>query len=154
MAYNPQNPNGSTSSANSSPVVIANDQTAIPVTGTFYQATQPVSLSSSTTGGLSLISGASDANGIYKTIKAGAGQVYGWYFYNPNTVAAYVRIYDLSGGNLSSTPTYILPIPPVGGANTFGLGITHTNGIYIAITQSRAVSSALALDVDYTIFFK
>ena len=47
MAYNPQNPNGSTSSANSSPVVIANDQAAIPVTGTFWQTTQPVSIAAS-----------------------------------------------------------------------------------------------------------
>lgn len=34
MAYNPNNPNGQTSSANSAPVVIANDQSAITVTGT------------------------------------------------------------------------------------------------------------------------
>jgi len=47
MAYNPQNPNGSTSSANSSPVVIANDQAAVPVSGTFYQVTQPVSIAAS-----------------------------------------------------------------------------------------------------------
>lgn len=33
MAYNPQNPNGQATSANSSPVVIASDQSAIPVTG-------------------------------------------------------------------------------------------------------------------------
>lgn len=32
MAYNPQNPNGSATSANSSPVVIASDQAAIPIT--------------------------------------------------------------------------------------------------------------------------
>jgi hypothetical protein len=76
MAYNPNNPNGSATSANSAPVVIASDQAAvpindnggsitvdgtvtanagtgtmnvsvqnasIPVTGTFFQATQPVS---------------------------------------------------------------------------------------------------------------
>ena len=43
MAYNPQNPNGSATSANSSPVVIASDQAAVSVSGTFYQATQPVS---------------------------------------------------------------------------------------------------------------
>ena len=67
-SYNPNNPNGSATSANSSPVVIASDQGAIPtsgtltcnagtgtlavslatapstpVTGTFWQATQPVS---------------------------------------------------------------------------------------------------------------
>jgi hypothetical protein len=32
MAYNPSNPNGSTTSANSAPVVIATDQVAIPIT--------------------------------------------------------------------------------------------------------------------------
>lgn len=143
MAYNPINL-GPTTTANSQAVVLPSDQVAIPVIQT-----------ASTTGGLSLVSGASDANGTYKTIKgSAAGQVYGWYFYNPNTVAAYVRFYDLAAGNITSTPTYILPIPPVGGANTFGLGITHTLGIHIAITQSRASSSALALDVDYTVFYK
>lgn len=49
MAYNPQNPNGSTTSANSSPVVIATDQSVIPVSGTFFQATQPVSIASTVT---------------------------------------------------------------------------------------------------------
>lgn len=34
MSYNPHNPNGQTISANSSPVVIASDQTAVPVSGT------------------------------------------------------------------------------------------------------------------------
>jgi hypothetical protein len=46
MAYNPQNANGQTTMANSAPVVIASNQTAVPVSGTFYQATQPVSLAS------------------------------------------------------------------------------------------------------------
>lgn len=32
MSYNPQNPNGQASSANSSPVVVASDQSAIPIT--------------------------------------------------------------------------------------------------------------------------
>jgi hypothetical protein len=34
MAYNPQNPNGQATMANSAPVVIASDQTAIPISGT------------------------------------------------------------------------------------------------------------------------
>ena len=47
MSYNPNNPNGQATMANSAPVVIASDQSAVPVTGTFYQATQPVSIASS-----------------------------------------------------------------------------------------------------------
>lgn len=43
MSYQPKNPNGQATMANSDPVVIASNQSAIPVTGTFWQATQPVS---------------------------------------------------------------------------------------------------------------
>lgn len=39
MAYNPNNPNGQGTSANSAPVVIASDQSAIPITGTQTAAT-------------------------------------------------------------------------------------------------------------------
>lgn len=47
---------GQKTMANSMPVVIASDQSALPVTGTFYQATQPVSVAS-----LPLPAGASTA---------------------------------------------------------------------------------------------
>lgn len=43
MSYNPNNPNGQATGANSAPVVVASDQSALPVTGAFFQATQPVS---------------------------------------------------------------------------------------------------------------
>lgn len=68
MAYNPQNPNGQSVMASSAPVVIASNQpsipvtmsntlaltdtqlraTALPVSGAFFQATQPVSLAANT----------------------------------------------------------------------------------------------------------
>jgi hypothetical protein len=35
MAYNPQNPNGQAAGANSAPVVIASDQSAVPTSNTF-----------------------------------------------------------------------------------------------------------------------
>lgn len=43
MSYTPRNPNGQATMANSEPVVIASDQSTLPVSGTFFQATQPVS---------------------------------------------------------------------------------------------------------------
>lgn len=46
MAYNPLLPAGQATMANSSPVAIASDQSVIPVSGTFWQTTQPVSLAS------------------------------------------------------------------------------------------------------------
>jgi len=44
MAYTPTNQNGQALMANSAPVVIASNQSAIPVAGTFFQTTQPVSI--------------------------------------------------------------------------------------------------------------
>ena len=52
MAYKPSNPNGQNTMANSEPVVIASNQSAIPVSGTFWQTTQPVSLASVPTHGV------------------------------------------------------------------------------------------------------
>jgi uncharacterized integral membrane protein len=43
MSYNPMPPLGQAVMASSLPVVIASNQTAVPVSGTFWQATQPVS---------------------------------------------------------------------------------------------------------------
>lgn len=47
MAYNPLLPPGQATMAASNPVVIASNQTAVPVSGTFWQATQPVSIAAS-----------------------------------------------------------------------------------------------------------
>lgn len=46
MSYNPSNPNGQAAMADSAPVTIANNQSPVPVSGTFYQDTQPVSATS------------------------------------------------------------------------------------------------------------
>lgn len=43
MTYIPPNPNGQGTMANSAPVVVASNQSAIPVSGTFWQSIQPVS---------------------------------------------------------------------------------------------------------------
>jgi hypothetical protein len=207
MAYNPQNPNGSATSANSAPVVIASNQAAVPVSGpltdvqlrttpvpvsgtfyqatqpvsgTFYQATQPVSIaasvavtgpltdtqlrasavpiiqtSSATVGGVSAVTGSSSGGSSSIAVVGAPAQVYGWYFYNANTVAAYIGFYNLVTGTVSSTPFYVLVVPPVGGANVFGIGITHSVGVCITIATTRpAGGTALSVPVDYNIFYK
>jgi len=45
MAYNPNNPNGQTTMANSAPVVIASNQSAVPVSGTVSIGSTPVAVS-------------------------------------------------------------------------------------------------------------
>lgn len=73
MAYNPLNPNGQATMANSTPVVIASDQSSIPVTGTFWQTTQPVSLAS-----LPALAAGSNAIGSITNTVFGATQSGTW----------------------------------------------------------------------------
>lgn len=206
MAYNPINL-GPTTTANSQAVVLPSDQVAIPVTGpltdtqlrttpvpvsgtfyqatqpvsgTFYQATQPVSIaasvavtgpltdtqlrasavpiiqtSSATVGGVTPVTGTNAGGASSIAILGSPVQVYGWYFYNPNTIAAYISFYNLSSASVgSSTPFYVLVVPPVGGANVFGIGITHGTAICIGISQGRALATAMPTAVDYNIFYK
>jgi hypothetical protein len=79
VSYQPKNPNGQATMANSEPVVIASNQTAVPVSGTFFQATQPVSIASSvpvTDGGGSLtVDGSVSVSGtatVSGTVELGA----------------------------------------------------------------------------------
>lgn len=115
----------------------------------------PVSSSASISGGVSSKPGSSPGGNFSLPIKTGPGQVYGWYFYNPNTAVAYVKIYNLLSGNPSSAdPVCVLPIPPVSGANVFGIGISFDSNICITIATTRNGAGFLALDVDYNIFYK
>jgi hypothetical protein len=176
MAYNPQNPNGSATSANSSPVVIASDQTVVPVTATQstatslktqaenYQGGSAVSSSnplyvaqlSVSSGGVIPATGSSVGGTSAIIAYASPGQVYGWYFYNPTGNAAYVHFYDTSSAITVGITTayYVLVIPPTSGANVFGIGITHVDSIKIGISQGRSSGTALSSALDYTIFYK
>lgn len=114
----------------------------------------PVSSSASISGGVLAASGVLAGGSTTESIKGSAGQVYGWYFYNANTIATYVFFYNNTSGVVPSSSYYIIAIPPVSGANVFGLGIEHTLGIRIGASNSRNTSNALGVSLDYTIFYK
>ena len=85
--------------------------------------------------------------------------LYGWYFFNNNSTVAYCQIFDVSsigGPTLGSTvPTMSFGIPAFGGANAFPTqGIKFSNGIVIAMTTTRAGSTAPTNSVDYNIFYQ
>jgi hypothetical protein len=144
MAYNPINL-GPTTSANSQAVVLPSDQIAIPI----------IQTSSATVGGVTCATGADVGGTSSIAIVGSPAQIYGWYFYNANTVAAYVKIYNLVSGTTSSAnPVCVLVIPPVGGANVFGIGITCSTAICITIAQGRSIGTAMPVAVDYNIFYK
>lgn len=133
MAYNPQNPNGQATSANSAPVVIASDQ-----------STLAVSL-----GGLSTFFNSA----LFATvvaIKASAGKLYGYNLYNPNTSTVFIQFFDAATGSVTlgtTAPKFSLALPSntnafVGLDTNFPIGITFSTAISAAATTTAAGSVA------------
>jgi hypothetical protein len=186
-------------------VTIASDQVAIPVSGTFWQATQPVSIAASVTVGQSTAtnlktqaetyqggSAVGSGNPLQVTLantganatavkvdgsavtqpvswsvptsggysfdsrtaltntvvsaKASAGQLYGYFWYNPNATAAYIQVFNVASGSVtlgSTTPSYVITIPATSGANVeFSNGIAHSTAISYAATTAATNSTA------------
>ena len=144
MSYNPQNPNGQANMAASAPVVIASNQ-----------STLPVNLTPASTGGL-LVSTGTIGGSAGTVLKASAGQVYGWYIYNNNATVSYVNFYNTASAPTSGTTAlfFSLGIPANGGTNVFiPQGIAFSSGISIAITTLRNGTAAPAATVDYNIYY-
>lgn len=116
-----------------------------------------------TAGGLSTFM-ASNADGstalvaTAQAIKASAGQVYGWFIYNPNTVPIYVQFYNVAQASVTvgtTNPQMMLVIPALGAANVMGAnGITFTNaGFSIAATTTAGGNTAPSTGLDANIFY-
>lgn len=107
-------------------------------------------------GGLTPVTGASTGGGNVLFTVTGPLQVYGWYFYNNNTAPAYVTFYNstIAPGGVGTGFTYVIVVPPYGGANAFGMGIAHSTLLSIGIASTRTGTGVLATAVDYTIFYK
>lgn len=92
-----------------------------------------------TAGGLSISRVISAATTNATSVKASAGQVYGWYISNVNAAARYVKLYDKASAPTvgTDTPVMTLMIPATGGTNVeFGNGIAFGTGIALAITTA------------------
>lgn len=88
-----------------------------------------------------------------------AGQVGGWYFYNPNAAVSYVQFFNTqaSGVTLGTTaPVYSLGVPALGAANVAPgmVGLNHATAISIAVTTTRAGLTNTTSTVDYNIWYK
>jgi len=108
-----------------------------------------------TQGGLLIATGS--ITNTATAVKASAGQVYGWYFYNPNASVAYVQFFNTAAASVTlgtTTPVYSLGIPATSGANVMmPCGIAHSTAIAIGVTTTRAGSTAPGSSVDYNIFY-
>jgi len=123
MAYNPNNPNGQTSSANSAPVVIANDQSAITVTGT---------VSANISGSISNTSFASTQSGSW-TVGLSAGTNAIGSITNTSFIASQATAANLNATVVQSTATNLKTQ-----AENYqgGTAVGSTNPLYVALASS------------------
>ena len=121
----------------------AANTTAIKVDGS--AVTQPVSLAPSSSTGWSVSSQTALTN-TKASIKASTGTLGGYMLYNPNAAAVYIQVFDVASGSVTlgtTTPTYVIPLPPAAAANIeFALGIAHGTAIVAAATTTATGSAA------------
>lgn len=134
--------------ANSAPVVIASNQTAVPVT-----------IQSGATGGDTTYHLVSAASTNATNIKASAGKVTGWYIYNSNASARKVAFHNTAGTpTAGSSVFYTIVIPGLAATNvSFPNGIDFSTGIAITtVTElTDAGSTAVGLnDLIINIYYK
>ena len=151
-----------------------------PVSGTFWQATQPVSMATNTptlaagtnlaadvgvqyrasaTGGATIKHVIAAAGTNATSVKASAGRVIGWSFSNTTAAYKYVRLYNLTTAPTVGTSTVIqtIGIPPNGIAQLqFPGGIGYATGIALSITGAAAdndTTAVVANDVVGDLFY-
>lgn len=116
---------------------------------------QIVTVQPHTQGGLLVASGSVGATAT--AVKASAGQLYGWYIYNPNASAVYCQIFNVAAGSVTlgtTAPTYAFAIPATSGANVLNpMGIAHSTAITVAFTTTRTGSTGPGSTVDYSFFY-
>lgn len=124
------------------------DVTRLPALATGSNVIGQVGLEPRTSGGLSCDRTISAASTNAKSIKASAGQVYGWYLSNTNSSPRYVKLYNKASAPTVGTDAAFMTImvPGSGGANVeFSMGIALGTGIALAITTGAADSDTGAV---------
>lgn len=117
-----------------------------------------------TAGGLlNALMGSADGSSVLtnaaQAIKASAGQLYGWFIYNPNATAIFVSIYNVAAASVTvgtTNPYMSLCIPPTSAANILGaVGIEFTNaGFSAAATTTGGGNTAPSVGLEANFFYK
>jgi len=116
-----------------------------------------------TAGGLStfMASGSDGSTALTNSaqaVKASAGQVYGYYIYNPNSSAQFVHFYNTAAASVTvgtTNPLFTLTIPATQAANLMSPhGILFTNaGFSIAATSTAGGNGAPATAIDAVVWY-
>lgn len=135
---------GAGSTGTGSPrVTIASDQAVI-----------PVKLQSATSGGQSGYTAISTAAVLSAAIKASAGQVYGYSFFNNTAAAVFVRFYNMTTApGTGDTPVRRIMVPANGGVErVITNGMEFSTGIGIRGTGLAPDNDATALTANTVLF--
>ena len=117
-----------------------------------------------TAGGLSVaqLNGADSGGGVLvataQVIKASAGQMYGYYVYNPNSSATFVHFYNVAAASVTvgtTAPLMSITIPATSAANlALPYGIAFSNaGWSAAATTTAGGNTAPSTGLDVTVFY-
>jgi hypothetical protein len=153
--------------------------TAVPVSGTFWQATQPISgtvtvaastnqvgdvdVAPRTTGGWSVGNFTTGdtftaLTNSAQVVKGSAGKFGGYYVYNPNSSATYVLVYNVAAASVTvgtTTPKLVFCIPATAGANLEILaGIPFDTAMSIAATTTGGGNTAPTTALEAMIWYK
>lgn len=157
--------NSGTKDAGTQRVILASDQTVVPVSDNAGSLTidapvgTPVFVTTtpSTTGGWSKITALAQTT-TKKVVKASAGTFGGYYYYNPNASVAYIQVFDLASGSVTlgtTAPDLVYAIPALSAANIEIVnGVNMANAITLACTTTATGSTAPGTGLDLTLYFK
>lgn len=121
-------------------------------------------LTPTTTSGLSVLNSTSSDGGTALTnsaqaIKASAGNLYGYYIYNPNaSAAAFIQFYNTASGSVTvgtTNPLFMLTIPAGSAANLmFPYPVSFSTAISWAATSTAGGNGALGTACDAVAWYK
>lgn len=115
--------------------------------GTLATAPRPA-----TSGGVTVAKIASTATTNATSVKAAAGQVYGWSLFNTSAAIRYLKFYNLAVAPTvgSSVPVFIVPLAAGGASNIMlgNLGTPFATGIAYSISTGVADTDATATAVN------
>lgn len=127
-------------------------------------ANNDVVIAPATSGGLTTVmaSGSDGSTALTSTaqvVKASAGQLFGYYIYNPNSSAQFVHFYNTAAASVTvgtTNPLFTLTIPATSAANLMGdIGITFSNaGWSWAATATAGGNGAPSTALDAVAWIK
>jgi hypothetical protein len=136
------------------------DVLSLPAIPTGANVVGQVGLEPRTSGGLSISRTLSAASTNATSVKASAGQVFGYYLFNANAATRYLKLYNKASSPTvgTDTPVATIPIPAGAAANVeFTQGVAFATGIALALTTGIAdadTGAVAANEVVVNLFYK